>query len=109
MPLPSPSCTKIFNSNKEVRFVNKNQYFSAILEQARKLAKVFKGKVITEKSFSICKGNNSIRFNCQNEHNFYLQADILGSLDIEAIKKVYKDYRLCLETIIEANDTKKNI
>jgi len=75
---------------KEVKFINKNQYFVEILEKAQKLARVFGGLVKTEKSFSICKGNNSIRFNCQNEHNFYLAADVIAAIDIEGIRRKYK-------------------
>ena len=99
---------KIFSAVKETRpcrheikFVNKNQYFADILEKAQKLARVFNGAIKTEKSFSICKGNNSIRFNCQNEHNFYLSAEIISSIDIDEVKKQYKESRLQLEAIFE--------
>lgn len=48
------------------------QDFRKLLEKSESLAKIFGGQCISHNSFSNCKGRNSIRFNCQNGHNFYL-------------------------------------
>jgi hypothetical protein len=52
--------------------LSKKQLFEKTLLKANELAKIFNGIVKSESQFSICKGVFSIRFNCQNEHNFYL-------------------------------------
>ena len=49
--------------------------FSEVIDKSIGLAKIFDGIVKTEKSFSICKGVHSIKFNCQNEHTFFMPAD----------------------------------
>ena len=56
----------------------------------------------SDKTFSICKGIFSIKFNCQNEHNFFLTADQISKLDLDHIKNKYKESRLRLEEIHEA-------
>lgn len=73
---------------------NKQAYFQEILEKSKNLAKIFKGVVKTENQFSICKGQFSIRFNCQNEHNFFLPADKIRDLDLDKIKTNYRNSRL---------------
>ena len=43
---------------------SKTMYFQEIREKSMRLAKIFNGLVKSDKSFSICKGIFSIRFNC---------------------------------------------
>jgi hypothetical protein len=50
--------------NKRAKKVNRNSLFTETLEKAIRLAAIFKGKVISQNQFSICKGRFSIRFNC---------------------------------------------
>jgi hypothetical protein len=50
--------------NKRAKKVNRNSLFTETLEKAIGLAAIFKGKVISQNQFSICKGRFSIRFNC---------------------------------------------
>lgn len=79
----------------------KHQQFVEVSDKARKLAKIFNGVIKSESNFSICKGQFSIRFNCQNEHNFYLTADQINKLDLDQVKLSYKKYRLHLQRIFE--------
>lgn len=74
----------------------KHQLFVDVSEKAKKLAKIFGGVVKSESNFSICKGQFSIRFNCQNEHNFYMTADQINRIDLDQVKAAYKKYRLQL-------------
>jgi hypothetical protein len=75
------------------------------LEKSKNLAKIFKGVVKTENQFSICKGQFSIRFNCQNEHNFFLPAEKIRDLDLEDIKNKYRQSRLELQRIFREEDS----
>lgn len=85
---------------------SKQAYFQEILEKSKNLAKIFKGVVKTENQFSICKGQFSIRFNCQNEHNFFLPAEKIRDLDLEQIKSKYRTSRLELQRIFNEKETK---
>ena len=57
-----------------------------------------------QRKFSKCKGVDAIRFNCQNEHNFYLTADVIDNVDIDVIKKRYKQSRITLERIHDGSE-----
>jgi hypothetical protein len=59
----------------EKRYHLPKQDFKKVLQKSEALAKIFGGQCISQNSFSNCKGMNSIRFNCQNGHNFYLTED----------------------------------
>ena len=78
------------------------------MEKSKNLAKIFKGVVKTENQFSICKGQFSIRFPCQNEHNFYLPADTIRDLDLEDIKNKYRQSRLELQRIFQEEEQAKS-
>jgi hypothetical protein len=45
--------------------------------QAKKLASLFEGVVLTEKVMSICKAKEAIKFRCHNGHVFYKYVDSL--------------------------------
>ena len=60
------------------------------MAKAQKLAKVFNGQVRSDAGFSICKGQHSIRFLCQNEHNFFLDAAAIRDMDVDKIRHKYK-------------------
>ena len=62
----------------------------------------------TENQFSICKGQFSIRFNCQNEHNFFLPAEKIRDLDLEDIKNKYRQSRLELQRIFQEEEQAKS-
>ena len=47
---------------------------------------------------------DAIRFNCQNEHNFYLAANVIDEVDIDVIKKRYKQSRITLERIHDGSE-----
>lgn len=55
--------------------------FEQIMCQARRLAAIFEGVVLTEKAFSLCKLQEklqeSVKFRCQNGHTFYKQVESL--------------------------------
>ena len=67
------------------------------------MAKIFNGTVVSDK-FSKAKGVDSIRFNCQNEHNFYIAASVIDEADLDLTKKRYKQSRLSLERIHEGEE-----
>lgn len=72
-----------FESNS--RFANfdyKMPDFNRIFSKAQALAKIYNGHCMSQSSFSNCKGHNSIRFNCQNGHNFYLTEEMLRQANI---------------------------
>ena len=81
---------------------NRQMMFSETVAKARQLAKVFNGEVRSDAGFSICKGQYSIRFFCQNEHNFFLDAATIQDMDVEKIRHKYKQYRLRLQNAYEA-------
>mmetsp|Transcript_21717 Transcript_21717/g.33461 ORF Transcript_21717/g.33461 Transcript_21717/m.33461 type:complete len:96 (+) Transcript_21717:1372-1659(+) len=91
--------------SKPKKSSKKQALFEEIKSKAILLAKIFNGSLKSESSFSICRGVLSIRFNCQNEHNFYLSADQISSLDLDVIKAQYKKYRLCLQNIYKEKDS----
>jgi len=61
--------------NRTTSKLSKKHLFDDTLAKAQEIARIFNGIVKSENQFSICKGLFSIRFNCQNEHNFYLTVD----------------------------------
>ena len=67
-----------FDSNSRfAQFDYKKPEFTRIFAKAQALAKIYNGHCMSQSSFSNCKGHNSIRFNCQNGHNFYLTEETL--------------------------------
>jgi hypothetical protein len=54
-----------------------NPDFTSILAQANRLAALFEGSVLTDTVLSICKGQESVKFRCQNGHVFYRYVDKL--------------------------------
>jgi hypothetical protein len=87
-PLPKPDAASnsklVGQSNK--RSCKKKDQFMDIVDKAKELACIFHGQVKSEKNFSMCKGQPSIRFSCQNEHNFFLSADQIARSDVSLIK-----------------------
>lgn len=51
---------------------------SGIFEKARELAHQYHGKLVQE-YFSICKGKNALKFNCLNQHTFFVAVDDFSS------------------------------
>ena len=47
---------------------------SGIFEKARELARQYHGKLVQE-YFSICKGKNALKFNCLNQHTFFVAVE----------------------------------
>lgn len=47
---------------------------AGIFEKAKELANRFHGKLVQD-YFSICKGKNSLKFNCINLHTFYVPVE----------------------------------
>ena len=64
--------------------------FRKLLEKSESLAKIFGGQCISHNSFSNCKGRNSIRFNCQNGHNFYLTENQIQDSNLEMVQTDFK-------------------
>lgn len=55
-----------------------------LLAKAARLAEIFKGECLsTASSFSICKGKNTLKFKCQNNHTFFLGANFLDTFSLE--------------------------
>ena len=52
-------------------------FFDQMIGISRKLAGLFEGSVLSDKTFSICKSMESVKFRCQNGHVFYKQVDQL--------------------------------
>jgi hypothetical protein len=50
------------------------------ITKAKLLAKKYKGECLSE-GYSICKGKNSLKFKCQNNHIFFLDIDLLENMD----------------------------
>lgn len=50
---------------------------SGIFEKAREIANRYHGKLVQD-SFSICKGKNALKFNCLNQHTFYVAVEDLS-------------------------------
>lgn len=90
--------------NKRAKKSKKDSLFLETLEKAKELASIFKGKAISENQFSICKGQFSIRFNCINEHNFYLSADQINSMDLRQIKSEFRSYRKQMHSLLELSE-----
>lgn len=82
---------------------SKQVLFRETLVKAQALARIFNGEVRSDTGFSICKGQFSIRFLCQNEHNFFLPADRIRNLDLDEVKQAYKSYRLRLQKLFESS------
>lgn len=57
--------------------VPETSFFDQVMSQAKKLAGLFEGVVLTEKVLSICKAQDSVKFRCQNGHVFYKYVDSL--------------------------------
>lgn len=65
-PKPEPKCdslAKIFQTNPEKpkQAENDNVFFEQTLAIGRKLASLFEGIVLTEKTFSICKTQETVK------------------------------------------------
>ena len=65
--------------------------FEIVQAKACELAKIFGGSCLSQDGFSNCKGHNSVRFKCQNEHNFYLTADQIQNSDLFKLDKRYRN------------------
>ena len=102
MPSSKPS-----NTNK--RSQRSSTEFFELKDKAEALAEIFHGKLISSKSFSICKGQFSLRFNCINEHNFYLSADQVRKADLVLIKHQFKQYRLKMQSIFESKPSDSSL
>lgn len=56
---------------------HETSFFDKVIIDAKKLASLFEGVVLTEKMLSICKAQESVKFRCQNGHVFYKYVDSL--------------------------------
>ena len=54
-----------------------------IFEKAKLLAKKYKGECLST-SYSICKGKNALKFKCQNNHTFFIAADIIEAIQVSS-------------------------
>jgi hypothetical protein len=83
-----------FDSNSRFsQFDFKKPEFSRIFQKAQALAKIYNGHCMSQSSFSNCKGHNSIRFNCQNGHNFYLTEEMLRQANISDLQSNFRQAR----------------
>lgn len=57
-----------------------------IFEKAKLLANMYQGECISNQ-FSICKGKNSLKFKCLNNHIFFLSADSIEQSEIVNVVK----------------------
>ena len=78
------------------------------MEKASELAAIFKGNVVSQNQFSICKGQFSIRFNCHNEHNFYLTADQINQMDLKHIKQEFRGYRKQIQALSDLSESNQD-
>ena len=90
MPTYSPQVlsSSLRNSNKGNNCNNNNnkrESKNKIFEKAALLALKFKGECQST-SYSICKGKNSIKFKCQNNHTFFMPVETLETINIEGIQ-----------------------
>ena len=84
--------------------LNKRQLFQEMLTISTRLSSIFNGSVKSETQFSVCKGELSMRFTCQNEHNFFLTVEQLRLLDLDAIGRQYKSFRSQVHRIQQEQD-----
>lgn len=86
MPTYSPqvASSSFRNSNRANNNI-KRESKNKIFEKAALLALKFKGECQST-SFSICKGKNSIKFKCQNNHTFFMPVETLETINIEGIQ-----------------------
>ena len=69
---PRPLASSLHNGSKPIL-----SFFDQVMGQAKKLASLFEGVVLTEKVMSICKAKEAIKFRCHNGHVFYKYVDSL--------------------------------
>lgn len=85
---PTFSSPQIAGSNsQEADKVNTILSKDQILERSSLLAKKYRGECLST-SFSICKGRNSIKFRCQNNHTFFVPVETIESLNVIENKSV---------------------
>jgi hypothetical protein len=83
MPTFSPMvCAQSLKNSTKIN--SKKESKNKIFEKAALLALKFKGECQST-TYSICKGKNSIKFKCQNNHTFFMSVDFLDTLNIEGI------------------------
>ena len=75
---PSSSCGSSSESSSSRRNSWQSKPEKGIFEKAKELANHFNGKLIHE-SFSICKGKNALKFNCLNQHTFFIAVEDFSS------------------------------
>jgi hypothetical protein len=56
--------------------VNQEESKTDVFEKAKTIAKRYNGECISNQ-LSICKGKNSLKFKCQNNHIFFLDVDVI--------------------------------
>ena len=100
---PSNGMMSYSNSNSKKWLLKRNSDFkgvqlSAILQKADTHAHSYGGKCMSNNGLSNCKGKNSIRFNCQNGHNFYLSEEKIRQADISRLNKNWKRARRDLKS-----------
>lgn len=54
---------------------DESYFFRNLMENANKLAALFEGIVLTDKTLSICKAQETVKFRCKNLHVFYKCVD----------------------------------
>lgn len=74
---PCSSCSSS-SSTSSRSTSSKQSSDSGIFEKARELAKKYHGKLVQE-YFSICKGKNALKFNCLNQHTFFIAVEDFSS------------------------------
>lgn len=74
---PCSSCSSSSSSSSR-SISSKQSSDSGIFEKARELAKKYHGKLVQE-YFSICKGKNALKFNCLNQHTFFIAVEDFSS------------------------------
>ena len=75
--ISTKACSSCSSSSSSSSSSSAKKPESGIFEKAREIANRYHGKLVQD-YFSICKGKNALKFNCLNQHTFYVAVEDLS-------------------------------